>query len=198
MTRSGLAVLLILVAQPVWLAGQDARLRARLAPATLVKVERIIEAARAAGLPGEPLVQKALEGSTKGAAPERIVAVVAALAETLGRARDHLGANSSVDELQAGVLWLQAGGSEAALSQLRRAAEDRSLAVTLAVAAEWLGRGWPTAEAASTLVQFIRARISDGDLLTLRREVDAASRRGGAAVTVLRSESARMLGMPPP
>ena len=43
-------------------SAQDARLRSRLDSATAVQVERLLDSARARGLPVEPLVQKALEG----------------------------------------------------------------------------------------------------------------------------------------
>lgn len=178
--------------------GQDARLRARLPTDLAQQVERLVDSARAAGLPVEPLVQKALEGQTKGAAPERIVAAVRALGRALGESRQGLGAGSSAEELQAGILWLRAGGTVPMLAGLRDAAPDRSLAVPLVVAAEFLSRGWPVGEAAETLGRLVGARVSDADFLSLRRNIDAVTRQGGAMVPALRSETSRLVRAPPP
>ncbi|MDQ3810146.1 MAG: hypothetical protein M3336_07640, partial [Chloroflexota bacterium] len=57
---------------------QDARLAARLDPATRKAVEVIVDSARAAGLPTEPLIDKALEGASKRASGGRITAAVQA------------------------------------------------------------------------------------------------------------------------
>ncbi len=76
---------------PAAAAAQDARLAERLDTATAASVQRVVDSARDAGLPTEPLVQKALEGSTLGASGDRIVAAVEALHGQLGRARDALG-----------------------------------------------------------------------------------------------------------
>src|SRR5439155_685078 len=67
-------------------AAQDPRL-GRLDPGTRPLVAVAIDSARAAGLPTEPLVQRALEGATKGAPGPLIVSAVQRLAADLGRAR---------------------------------------------------------------------------------------------------------------
>mgnify|MGYP001221404197 CR=1 FL=1 len=66
--------------------GNLARARAVLPPDAMRDLERAVEAARARGLPTEPLVDKALEGAAKGVPAERILAVVRQLAEDLERA----------------------------------------------------------------------------------------------------------------
>ncbi|MGH7675042.1 MAG: hypothetical protein ACREMV_07200, partial [Gemmatimonadales bacterium] len=63
---------------------QDPRL-GRLDPATQAAVGAVIDSARAVGLPAEPLIDRALEGSTKRAAGDLIVAAVRRLAAQLGR-----------------------------------------------------------------------------------------------------------------
>ncbi|HEY6209941.1 MAG TPA: hypothetical protein VIW28_12825, partial [Gemmatimonadales bacterium] len=83
-------------------AGQDPRL-ARLPPEAQASVGALVDSARAAGLPAEPLVQRALEGATKGAPGDLIVAAVQRLAVDLGRARDALGSSASPAELSAGA-----------------------------------------------------------------------------------------------
>src|SRR5205814_9377431 len=64
-------------------------------------VAGVIDSARAAGLPTEPLVQRALEGATKGAPDTLIVSAVRRLAADLGRARTALGAGAPPPEPQA-------------------------------------------------------------------------------------------------
>src|SRR5437867_3355794 len=75
-------------------AGQDPRLT-RLPPEAQAPVGALVDSARAAGLPAEPLVQRALEGATKQAPGDLIVAAVQRLAADLGRARDALGSTAS-------------------------------------------------------------------------------------------------------
>src|SRR2546422_3310598 len=61
-------------------AAQDQRLD-RLDPRVRPLVASVIDSARAAGLPTESLVQRALEGATKGAPGELIAAAVRRLDE---------------------------------------------------------------------------------------------------------------------
>src|SRR5947208_6338147 len=84
-------------------------------------VASVIDSARAAGLPTEPLVQRALEGATKGAPGTLIASAVQRLAADLGRARAVLGAGATPPELEAGARAPAAGGGPRVLTQLRRA-----------------------------------------------------------------------------
>ena len=90
-----------LLALPATVQAQDGRLTERLDAPTAARVQQVVDSARQARLPSEPLVQKALEGGTLGASGERIVAAVEALHGQLGRARDALGGNASDAELTA-------------------------------------------------------------------------------------------------
>src|SRR5437016_3711798 len=80
----------------------DPRL-ARLDTAARSLVAVAIDSARAAGLPTEPLVQRALEGATKDAPGTLIVSAVQRLAADLGRARAALGASATSPGLEAGA-----------------------------------------------------------------------------------------------
>ena len=91
--------MLVLLTQ---VAVQDPRLE-RLDPETRSLVVSVVDSARAAGLPSEPLIQRALEGVTKGAPSPRIVAAVRRLAIDLGTARGALGTRATTPELEAGV-----------------------------------------------------------------------------------------------
>src|SRR5881396_1241976 len=110
----------------------DSRLE-RLDAATRPTVAALVDSARTAMLPTEPLVQRALEGATKRASGDAIVAAVRRLAADLGHARDALGSTASPAELTAGAAALRAGASQATLAQLRHARRE-SLTVPLAAA----------------------------------------------------------------
>src|SRR5882762_11948012 len=86
----------------------DARLE-RLDAAARPTVAAVLDSARAAMLPTEPLVQRALEGTTKRASGDAIVAAVRRLAVDLGHARDALGSTASPAELTAGAAASSAG-----------------------------------------------------------------------------------------
>src|SRR6184192_3744536 len=88
-------------------------------------VAGVIDSARAAGLPTEPLVQRALEGATKGAPDTLIVSAVRRLAADRGRARAALGASATPPELEAGAAALRAGAGPAVLrSEERRVGKE--------------------------------------------------------------------------
>src|SRR5207248_7779855 len=87
---------------------RDSRLE-RLDSTTRPIVAALVDSARAAALPTEPLVQRALEGATKRATGDRIVAAVRRLALDLDRARDALGSTASPPELGAAAAALRAG-----------------------------------------------------------------------------------------
>src|SRR5260370_16293860 len=90
----------------------------RLDPDTRARVSAVIDSARTAGLPTEPLIQRALEGALKGAGSDRIVAAVRRLAVGLGVARSALGSGASSAELEAGAAALPAGPAPPALPPL--------------------------------------------------------------------------------
>ena len=98
--------------------GPDARLE-RLDSVSRPIVTALIDSARVAALPTEPLVQRALEGATKRATSDRIVAAVRRLALDLGHARDALGPTTSSPELTAAAAALRAEAPPATLSELR-------------------------------------------------------------------------------
>lgn len=185
------------VARPL-AAQRDARLRERLPAPIAASVERLVDSARVAGLPTEPLVQKALEGASKNAAGNRIVTAVSLLRDALAAARQHLGPASTAEELQAGALWLRAGGSQTELARLRARAPNRSLAVAIVVSAELVARGWPRAEALDGVQSLLDAGVSDHGFLALRDGVDRAVRGGMNVSAAARTEIARLRADPKP
>jgi hypothetical protein len=147
----------------------DPRLE-RLDATTRPIVAALIDSARVARLPTEPLVQRALEGATKRAAGDAIVAAVRRLAVDIGHARDALGPIASPAELTAGAAALRAGASATTLSELRRTRRE-PLIVPLAVLTDLVASGVPVDSAAAAVLA-LAGRAGDADLVEFRRAVE--------------------------
>ena len=147
----------------------DSRL-ARLDSITRPIVAALVDSARAAALPTEPLVQRALEGATKRARADRIVAAVRGLALDLGHARHALGPTASPPELTAAAAALRAGAPAATLTELRRV-RRASLIVPLAVLTDLVASGVPVDSAAAAVLS-LAANARDTDLVEFRRAVE--------------------------
>lgn len=165
----------------------DARL-ARLDSATRVLVGGIIDSAHQAGLPVEPLVQRALEGATKHATGDRIATAVRRLAADLGRARAALGLVATPPELEAGAAALRAGASPAVLARLRRA-RSQPLTVPLAVLADLVASGVPVDSAAAAVLTLAHD-ARDVDLVEFRRAVERDIALGARPATAATAAAA--------
>jgi hypothetical protein len=161
-----LMALLVVVAQA---PTQDPRYQ-RLDPETRARVVAIVDSARGAGLPTEPIVQRALEGSMKHAAGDRIVAAVRRLAVDLGTARDALGSKATTPELEAGVAALRAGATPATLTRLRDLRKP-PVTMALAVLADLVASGVP-ADSATAALLVLAPTVRDADLEEFRRAVE--------------------------
>lgn len=93
-------------------AQQDlsARVRAAYGPAAAGRIEAVTERARLAGVPVEPLLEKALEGAAKGVPPDRVLPVIADYAARLEAAAalfdgppDRHGLVAAADAIRRGV-----------------------------------------------------------------------------------------------
>ncbi len=176
---AALLLAIVVLARPA--AAQEQRLE-RLAPETQALVVPVIDSTRAAGLPVEPLVERALEGTSKHASPELIAQVVRRLAGDLGRAREALGPDATPEALAAGADALHAGASPDVLRRLAGALAPGRLAVPLAVTADLVARGVP-ADTAATLTLARARSTSDADLLALERDVERDIALGATPLT---------------
>src|SRR5438067_2721051 len=169
--RGGLLTLLLAATLVALQAAQgpDPRLE-RLDSISRPIVTALVDSARAAALPTEPLVQRALEGATKRASADRIVAAVRRLALDLGHARDALGPTTSPPELGAGAAALRAGAPPVILTELRRIRRE-SLTVPLAVLTDLVASGVPVDSAAAAVLS-LAAKSRDTDLVEFRRAVE--------------------------
>jgi hypothetical protein len=164
-----IAALLAALTLATRVAAQEPRLE-RLDSAARAPVAALLDSARIAGLPAEPLIQRALEGTTKGAPAERVVAAVRRLATDLGRARAALGLAADPLELEAGAAALRAGASPEVLAHLRRA-RHQPLMVPLAVLADLVASGVPV-DSAAAAVLVLAGSARDADLVEFRRAVE--------------------------
>jgi hypothetical protein len=172
-----LALAGLLTALPAGLRAQDRRLAERLDPVTANSVQHLVDSARAGSLPTEPLVQKALEGSTMGASGDRIRAAVEALLAQLGRARDALGGRASEAELTAAAGALRAGLPAGSLRQLHDIRSGQSLVVPISVLTDLVAEGVPAEQATREVFDLARQGRSDAEFVELRRRVQI--QRGG-------------------
>lgn len=170
-------------------SAQDPRLEHRLDSATLAAVGTLMDSARSAGLPVEPLVQRALEGSAKHAEPERIIAAVRRLAGELGVARAALGRESSPAELDAGASALRAGVRPEDLTLLRQR-RPQSLTVALAALTDLVTGGVPPDSAAAAVLA-LASKARDDQIADFRRAVerDIALGASPAAATAVRVDA---------
>lgn len=175
----GMAAAVALLLPPIAVA-QDHRLVQRLDSTTAVAVQAIVDSAHRAGLPTEPLVQKALEGSTLGASGPRIEAAVSALASQLGQARTALGNKADEAELTAAAGAIRAGLPSSALRSLQALRSDRPLVVPIAVLTDLVAEGVPPAQATQSVLDLAREGRPDDEFVALRRQVQM-QRRGAEA-----------------
>jgi hypothetical protein len=163
---------------------QDARLEGRVPEAVRTEVDVIVEGARAAGLPTEALIDRALEGASKGADGTRIVAAVRRLRDELGMARDAMGSASTAAELVAGASALRAGASADHLNLLRSQRADEPLTVAAAVLADLVAVGVPV-DTAVTAVLALAEGANDTEFIAFRRNVERDIALGASPVAAL-------------
>jgi hypothetical protein len=180
--RAGTSALAIaaalLLTSPHWarLGAQvetDGRL-ARLDATTRATVRALVDSARIAKLPTEPLVDKALEGAEKGADGPRIIGAVRGLSAELRTARNALGAKATTDEITAGAQALHAGLQMRDLARLRAAAQQtgrRRVTLPLTVAADLVARDVPATTASDIVLSLTRSGVRDAELATFQRNV---------------------------
>jgi hypothetical protein len=156
---------------PATAVAQDPRLAGRLDSLTRSQVEAVLTTAQRRGLPAEPLVQKALEGSSKRAPGPRIVAAVEALLADLTKAQQGLGRTASADELVAGAAALRAGATPEMVAQIRRTERDGGVAVPLAVFADLVAGGMTVDAAWHSIAELAQQGGDEEEFLELRERL---------------------------
>jgi hypothetical protein len=150
----------------------------RLDPQTALAVQTLIDSAVSRGVPGEPLVAKALEGQSKGAMGERILGAVRHLAADLTAARTALGTAATNSELVAGAGALRAGASTGVLTQLKTVRGTHSVLLPLATLTDLISRGVPVAQAEKRVLALAERGASEADY---RAQASATAAPGDGA-----------------
>jgi len=185
-------------AQALPLSQPDSALLLQLASPLRSVVLPALDSAQAALIPVEPLIDKALEGQSKGAPPDRIVAAVDGLLALMRDARSALGSSASPPELAAGASALHAGAPLNALSELRAARPHDAVTVPLGVMSELIARGVTPTTSARLVVALAREGTSDANLVALRKRVDLDLAAGiPPSVSAVRNASQEYPGLAP-
>ncbi|MGH7472299.1 MAG: hypothetical protein ACRENP_30475, partial [Longimicrobiales bacterium] len=150
---------------------QESRLVGRLPDATRTQVEGILEAARAAGLPTEPLVDRVLEGAAKRAPADRIMAAITRLRDELRVTREAFGETATTAELTAGASALRAGATRQDLARLHSLRPGQKLTVAAGVLADLVAAGVP-ADTGIAAVLALAPNARDADYVAFRRNVE--------------------------
>jgi hypothetical protein len=192
MKRLGSAMLLLaLVAGRV--DAQDPRL-ARLDRRVQAEVGALMDSARTLGIPGEPVLDKALEGAAKRAPRERIIVVVRSRFRELVAARAALGSGAMDAELIAAADALHAGASAQVVTTLRARRPTLPLTIPLAVLADLIARGVPADTASSAVLALAATPATDAQFAALRDDIERDIAKGAPPAI---AADVRTRGLPP-
>ena len=184
------------------------RLDRRVPPALATLVEELGSAALQRGLPADPLIQKAIEGSAKGVPVERVAEAVRQVARQLDTAalivRDVPPFAGDTVIIAAGGFALTAGLSGRDIGTLARVARDQhgDLSAALRVAGTLTALGVPAAQSVDLVSASLQAGRPTAELLTLPARVQGEMARGvppaQAAAGLARAAAAQARRGPPP
>jgi len=182
------------------------RLAGRVSPELASLVVELGTAASARGLPIDPLIEKAIEGSAKGVPAERVATAVRLVAMQLDTAAAALregGAVPDTLEIAAGGFAITAGLSGSDITALARTgAKAPALTVGLRVAGTLAALGVPPAEDIGLVSVTLRSGEPSADLLLLPAHVQSEVAKGvtpaQAAAGLARAAAAQARHGPPP
>jgi hypothetical protein len=171
------------------MVASDVRIDTRVDLRIRVDVAAIYDSLDRENVGAEPLVQYALEGTTKRANPDTILAGVRRWARDLRRSRQLLGPNATHSEISAGAKALRAGIDEAQLMRLRDAKSDVRYASALNTIAYIVNLGVPGDTASTILVELAIRGASEAQLRVLQDDVerDIGAGRPAGLATVTRA-----------
>ena len=183
--RVGGFLLALLLTSPAASRAQgtvENRLAGRLDSHTVAELSAVIDSMAVLGVPGEPLVAKALEGASKQATGERIVVAVRNLARDLRSARSALGASASEAEVGAGASALRAGVPVAVIARVKAACRTPSALLPLATLADLVTQGMSVDHASARILSLAEHGATDDDYRSMIGGAPPASPPGGTAV----------------
>ena len=161
----------------------SAQLPAGLGAASKDTLRRLVDSARAVGLPGEALIAKAAEGALKGADDARIIKAVRNLVRELADARAALPPRAAAGTLSAAASAIHAGVSAQAVRDLWTADQslpESDLAIALVTLADLVASHVPGEMAANSLRELLRRRAPESQLAAFRLGVADDVRSGSS------------------
>jgi hypothetical protein len=182
------------------------RLAGRVPPHIASLVGELGTAAAARGLPVDPLIQKAIEGSAKGVPSDRVAGALHLIVIHLDSAAAALrdgGLPADTLAIAAGEFAISAGLSRSDITALARTgANAAALTVGLRVAGTLAALGVPPAEDIGLVSMELRAGEPASTLLLLPASVQAEMAKGAtaaqAAAGLARAAAAQARHGPPP
>jgi hypothetical protein len=182
------------------------RLAGRVPPEIAALATELGTAAAARGLPIDPLIQKAIEGSAKGVPADRVAAAMRLVVSQLDASAGALqgsGVAADTVAIAAGAFALTAGLSSRDIASLSRSgAAPKEVVVGLRVAGTLVALGVPAAEATTLVNATLQAGRPAGELLALPGQVQAEMAKGAApaqaAAGLARAAAAQSRHGPPP
>lgn len=188
MNRAFILLGLTAFTAPGLVAQEDvsARLQGRVPPAVAAAVSALVDTARARGLPGTPLVDKALEGAVKGVPAERIVPAVRIVLDQLDASANALHeagvANPGDQAVEAGAFAIAAGMTVSDVAAIAGTAnQGHRAAVALQVAGALAALGVPRPETVALVRAELQSGAPVGELTSLPGKVQAAMAGGASA-----------------
>ena len=153
---------------------------------TAAVLTRVVDSARARGLPTDPIIAKVRQGVLLHAAPARIVAAARAVAVRLEEARDALAPRPTEVDISAGGDALSVTGvTKQALQSIRSASPNQSVAVPLGVLAQLVASKVPTERATVIVIDLIKRGATNTQLVALGAAVSSDVERGARGASAL-------------
>jgi hypothetical protein len=144
---------------------------------TAVVLRNLLDSAAARGLPVAPLVNRAYEGAARRVGGARLLQVVRGHAAALAEAREALGEQATIAELDAGATALRAGIDPRALQAVQAARPAGDRVTALVVLTDLVRRGVPVVAARDAVSTLARLPAADDALLGLQGAVARGAAR---------------------
>lgn len=146
--------------------------------AATAELSKIIDGARANGLPVRPIVAKVNYGILMKAATPRIIAAARGTAARLEEARDALAPHPTDLDVAAGESALSSKISTKSLQDIRKASGNRSVAVPLGVLTQLVANEVDEGKATRIVVDLIRRSATTDQLIALGNGVKSDVENG--------------------
>lgn len=155
-------------------------------------VRRLLDSARALGLPEAPLRSVVAEGAQRHEPATRVANALRSYIGALQQARTALGARATDAEVDAGASVLLSGANVTTLNAVRAARPSANVTVALVVLADLVDRGVPVGRAEDAVVTLTKVGASDGALKDFRSGVqqDLAAGQNAEASLLKRTREA--------